>query len=144
MFSIWSVSYNYRVVWFLYIFLYFNMTLYYNILHYTSNLTAQNSYCYVTKTCCISPSWLPGILNSRHILYVSLGPVYVCSTSSSSPGFQQSVCCQWAGYETYQSCSQIVPQMYDWLASSSFDVMLDFLDSMSIYLRWPTTEAAEG
>lgn len=30
------------------------------------------------------------------------------------------------------------------LASSRFDVTPEFLDSTSVYLRWPTTEAAEG
>lgn len=38
--------------------------------------------------------------------------------------------------------SQIIQQMWGWLASSSFDVTLEFLDSTCAYLHWLTMEAA--
>lgn len=67
----------------------------------------------------------------------------MCS-SSSSAGLQQSVYCHRAGYETHQFRNQIIKQMWGWLASSSFDVTLEFLDSTCAYLHWLTMEAAKG
>ena len=111
-------------------------------LHYISRTELNcSAVALVAKISSTRTPWWLRILNSRHVLYVRLGPVYVCSSSSSSSssstsaGLQQSAYCQPAGYETHQSRSQIVQQMWGWLASSSFDVTLEFLDSMSAYLR---------